>query len=301
MALLSRRFDGIDGSHHQPDAGPLDLRAVRAIPTDWFAWKATQSARYVDPTFASVRKQAIELGFRHRLWYHWLSPDVDPLAQAEHYLRTVGYWIPGDGVMLDAEEGGITVEDALVWLERVEATIQRPAAVYSGIYVAGGTMWRDPRIRTSKYGDRPMHLAAYVRTPERLQSLLELRKVAHLPIHAWQWSSDGPVPGVTGRCDMNEIVDLKAFDRACGVVTVAPNIITVPAKPAEVQEDDMVIITNAEQFFENAPGVVKFVLMDDGRLRHVGLLEWAARGQKDGVAWLNEHIIAAGIWEPTAT
>lgn len=277
---LVRRFDGMDGSHWQVDAGPVDMLALfRASQGNWIAWKATQSIAMVDPTFARKRQEAKAVGFRSRFFYHWLSSTRDVAAQVAHYLRTLGPLEVGEGVMLDAEEAGITVESCLAWLEGVEAVTRRPSDVYTGLYVAGGTIWRDPRIRMSKYGPRPMHLAAYI-SVSALTARLAAQGVAHLPVHAWQYSSDGPVPGVVGRCDMNSILDRAAFDRACGLDTPVPTPIPIPI-PVPLEDDPM--FNNSEPHtFDGVLypiGHVFYYIMSDGSKRHITRLsEVAARG-----------------------
>lgn len=294
------RLDGFDGSHWQKDAGPVDFAALRRS-TWWFAWKATQSIRGADPTFTWARNNVAPLGFRHRFFYHWLSSTTDVAAQADHYLRTVGTLAVGEGVMLDAEETGITEASCLAWLERVEAVIQRPSSVYTGLYVAGGTIWKSAKIRNSNFGPRPMHLAAYC-TRERLLELLKSTDTTALPIHAWQYSSNGPVPGITGRADMNTIIDPAIFDRSCGIVespAPAPAPIPIPVPPPQDDEDMATIITNNEQRLEAAPKVEKYVLMPNGKLRHLPLVEWQLLGQKEGVPldnWVLDTVL--GWWKP---
>ena len=231
------RLDGIDGSHYQPDAGPVDLGVVAAIPTFWWAWKATQSTSGRDPTFAAMWAKAAPL-FAQRLAYHWLSSTTDPVAQADHFLSV---WDHTGGAMLDAEEAGITVAGALAWCERVEATTKRPCVVYSGLYVSGGTIWKSAALRTSAYGARPFIVAAYVSEANLAARL----KATNSPDpHAWQYSSNGPVPGITGRCDMDMIHDRAAFDLACGLaatspppIETVPPVVVVPPKPST--EDTM--------------------------------------------------------------
>ncbi|HEX3087786.1 MAG TPA: GH25 family lysozyme, partial [Ilumatobacteraceae bacterium] len=110
------RLDGADLSHYQYDHGPIDWPTLRAS-TWWVAHKATQGVTYVDPKFATAWPE-MAVGFTHRLAYHWLSPGADPAQQAAHFLDT---WDRSGGAMLDAEEGGITVAQALTWLRTVEA------------------------------------------------------------------------------------------------------------------------------------------------------------------------------------
>jgi GH25 family lysozyme M1 (1,4-beta-N-acetylmuramidase) len=292
LGQLLHRLDGIDGSHWQPDAGPLDLPKTREA-TQWIAWKATQGTAYVDPTFRNVRRQVADLKFRNRLFYHWLTPTASATTQANHYLKTLGPLNPGDGVMLDAEESGITELTCLAWLNAVEAVTRRPASVYTGLYVAGGTLWKSPRIRQSQYGPRPMHLAAYL-TPQKLWDRLKATGTTLYPIHAWQWSSNGPAPGVTGRCDLNQVIDRDIYDRACGIPEKpAPEPAPEPAPVSE--EDDVDIATNAEQWGSFAPGVAKMVVTSSGKLRHISGPEWKARGSLYGNELSNEDIYLLGM------
>lgn len=282
--VLIRRFDGMDGSHYQPDAGPMDLAKTRAASAgDWIAWKCSQSINYVDPTFRNVRVQVSALGFKYRMFYHWLSSTTDPAAQAAWFLKCMGTWADGEGAMLDAEEAGITVDKCLVVLEAVEAVTHRPMSVYTGIYVAGGTIWKDPRIRTSKYGDRPMHLAAYISTTS-LDSRLRAAGVRDLPIHAWQYSSITPVPGIAGiHVDNNAVLDFASMDRAVNahmapapVPVPTPTPTPVPAPPAS-QVDSKIMVTVFHLIDSKAQFIGLSVLNSNGE--HVAVMvEWTGPG-----------------------
>lgn len=310
-AKYVQRLDCIDGSHYQPDAGPYNLATVRSASLgDTLMWKATQSTAYVDPTFRKIRAEALAVGFKMRLWYHWLSSTTNPLNQAAHYIRTIGELPPGEGVMLDAEENGITEMSCLQWCQAVEEHTKRPCSIYTGLYVAGGKLWQSQALRNSKYGPRPMHLAAYISRASLLARMTSLG-VLHLPMHAWQWSSNGPVPGITGRCDMNTIVDMDIFRRACSLAgpvpipptptPVPPTIPTpVPPTPSDFdnEESNMIIITNKEQFFNAAPNVWKALLLANGKLRYIAsLAEYNARTSTvhTEIAWTNAEIAAAGV------
>jgi GH25 family lysozyme M1 (1,4-beta-N-acetylmuramidase) len=169
VASPSIRFDGADISHYQDDAGPIDWDALRAAG-GWIAFKATQGLHYVDPTFLAHRDASRAHAFTHRIFYHWLDPNADPVAQAVHFLSVVGRLEPGEGVMLDVEQAGVTAAQVLAWCQFVESVTKRPVIVYTGAYVAGGTVWQSTTIRFSPYGPRPMHLAAYT-TETRMRSL----------------------------------------------------------------------------------------------------------------------------------
>lgn len=214
------RLDGFDGAHYQTAQAEPNLAATLLAGLWWIAWKATQSTAYVDPTFARIR--SAWTGFRMRGMYHWLSSTSDVAAQAAHYLRTVGSLARGEFVMLDAEEKGITVAMCLLWCKLVEAVTHRPVVIYTGLYVAGGTIWRSPELRMSKYGPRPFIVAAYVTEANLTARMVQTGALPKFPRDGWQFSSNGPVPGVTGRCDMDQIDNVAAFELACEISHIVP-------------------------------------------------------------------------------
>lgn len=236
--------DGHDGSHYQPDAGPMDLAVLHAIPMDWLGWKTTQSDKGVDRSFAGVDAVAEQIGFRWFLPYGWLSSTTDPHAQADNYLVHCGKIRSGKGAMIDAEEKGITVAKVVAKAERIEEEFKRPASIYTGLYVAGGTIWRSEEVRNSAYGLRPMHLAAYVTRANLLQRLTDLG-LLELAMHMWQWSSNGilttgqHLPGITGRADLNTVVTPSMMDLACGITSAPiPKPLPIPV-PQPSTEDVM--------------------------------------------------------------
>jgi len=302
---MTWRFDGADVSHYQDEAGALINFDELRTAGSWFATKATQRDNYVDPTMARHRSEAHRVGFRHVGLYHWLSPTTEATIerQVARYWKTIGGLSRGEFAMLDAEQVGITEQSAWEWLVTLEDLTHRPTAVYTGVYVAGGNIWRSDRIRNSNYGPRPMHLAAYM-TQERLAALLIKLGIQHLSIDANHFGSSGilptggTVPGVTGRCDMNQINDIPKFDKAAGIT----------AQP--IGEDMDSYVTNAEaREFQGATypaGNIKYLLMSDGRPRRVTGTELRARGvdtsdlTKFGVPLTNaEFDELGGDWTPT--
>lgn len=227
LSAVPIRLDGPDVSHHNYDAGPLDWDQVAAAPCTFGASKLTQSTGYLDPTGAHSRAEMARVKLRHRGLYHWLSSTTDVIGQALWFLKNLGPLLPGEYTMLDAEEAGITQAKCLQWCLIVEAHTKRPVVIYTGAYVAGGTIWQNTELRHSVYGVRPFILAAYT-TEAKAKALPGVKAY---PWQAWQFSSNGPVPGVTGRCDMNRRDDTDAFDLAAGVTL----------SPVPTTEDDMKI------------------------------------------------------------
>lgn len=282
LADLVPRADGHDGSHYQVDAGrnaganpPVDLDALRRTPMAWLAWKVSQSDKGRDPTFPDIDTRAEALDFRNFFGYGWLSSTTDPYAQADNFLRGYGKKRAGKGAMIDAEEKNITVEKFVMKAERIEEELRQPCVGYMGIYVAGGTIFTDPRVRESAYGIRPVIVAAYV-TASNLFARLKQMGLLELTIDGWQWTSNGvlmdgrKLPGIIGRADIDAVLDWNAMDRASGRVAVP--------QPIPVQGDDMLeLITN--DIYPN-PGYSVWALMDDGTKRGISPAEYTARGMR---------------------
>jgi len=276
------RLDGIDVSHYQ---GHVDWHAAAAAGIWWGAAKATQSISYLDPTFTTNRLGMFSAGLRHRGLYHWLDHASDPFAQANWYLTKIGQLDVGEFALLDAEEVGITVSEVLQWCSIIEAHTLRPVAVYSGAYVAAGSIWTDPRVRTSPYGPRPMALAAYVNEA----AALALPGVATHPWDSWQFTSGASAPYVPTRFDGNRVDHPAAYDLAAGL-----NQPPAPTPTPAEEEDSMDIVTNSETFLTSAPNVAKFVVKSDGSLRHITYTEWVARGSLPGNPLTNAQILELG-------
>ena len=67
-----------------------------------------------------------------------------------------------------------------------------------------------------------------------------------------------------------------------------------PVPPIEIEDLNMPVCTNAEVFGGFAPLIVKWVVMSNGSLRHIGEPEWHARGSEIGTRLSNADIKALG-------
>lgn len=266
------RLDGIDVSHHQ---GPIDWHTAAASGIWWGATKATQSVAYTDPTLTVNRAGMAAVNLRHRGLYHWLSPASDPIVQARWFLTKIGRLDVGEFALLDAEEDGVTVSKVVQWCDTVEAATHRPCAVYTGAFVAG--IWTDPRVRTSRYGRRPMALAAYT-TEAKARAL---PGVKDHPWDSWQFTSTATVPGVSTKVDGNRIDSVGVYDLAAG-----RHLQPAPTFPTVLQEDDMRLLTNGEPrdihdgHGPYAAGVVFYELDSDDAVTHI-------EGSPRGIAIVN--------------
>jgi GH25 family lysozyme M1 (1,4-beta-N-acetylmuramidase) len=232
VAVAKPRLDGIDTSHHQWDAGLMNLAVTEKALLNGGAFgtvigiKATQSTGYVDPTFARTRDAAHAAGFDSVLPYHWLSSTSDPVKQAHYFLETVGDWRDFEGAMLDDEEAGVTEEMTLEWWNVVDRELDGWGANYTGAYVAGGGIYQSTRIHTER---RARWLAAYTSEAK----MRALPGVARFAPDMWQFSSNGPVPGVTGRCDENRVDNFALLHSICPARTAAPPPVPPTVPPVE--------------------------------------------------------------------
>lgn len=211
------RRDGIDVSRfqHPPyQSAPVDWLAVKNAGVEWVAYQALKGES-LDPSFAYNRSECARLNFKYRMAYGYPTTLLAPNQptgmpwdqQAQLFVRTVGALLPGEGVMCDAEVEGITEALTLTWLNVVEAQTHKPSAVYTGGYVAGGTLWRSSNIYN---GHRARVFAAYSSEEEA-----RTRHAAGIPWDAWQYSGSGNCPGVLGACDLDQVDNNAAFDRVC--------------------------------------------------------------------------------------
>lgn len=217
--MSTPRRDAIDVSHWQ---GQNINWPTVARHVDTAAIKATEGNFGTDKAFMRNRAGMAAAGIHCRFLYHWLSPAITAKAQASHFLRIIGGLAPGEGVLLDVEEPGVTAKLAAEWCAIVEAQTGRPCAVYTGVFTARSTIWPDPVLFN---GTRARWLAAYV--PEAIARA----KAAPHQWDAWQWTSSGTCPGVSDpTIDLNQIDRPERLDACCG--HHAP-------RPEPLEDDDM--------------------------------------------------------------
>ena len=226
--MATPRTDGIDTSHYQDlsfDTGPL--------PALKFAMhKVSEGGRYRDPDlFDFTTRYRNSPQVEHVGFYHWLRSDWSVEAQVQNFLgalgSTVGGVLAGEFVVIDWERtyvkaGAVTKgvigrnltralpDPTPADVEKFRAAVagflgdKNRVAVYSAPWVNGFTAWRKANPHT------PLFLANY-----RTNKLLPFNGWAESErwnATAWQWSSSAQVPGIVGRCDVNQARDYGWFD-----------------------------------------------------------------------------------------
>lgn len=211
------RIDGIDVSEYQEK---IDWVSVKKAGIDWVAMRATLGTKKVDARFYENRVGTEIMKFRHRLFYHFMTPSSpsrskiprlridDAKKQAAHFLNVAKTLKPGEGVILDVEHDLLHVDQVLAWCQIVEAALGRPVSIYTGVYVSGGSIWRSKKIFD---GTRPRILAAYI------DEKLARERSAPFIWDAWQWTDRGRFSGVKTLVDLDQVDDVFAFDKICGL------------------------------------------------------------------------------------
>lgn len=179
--------EGIDVSGYQPNT---DWPKVKASGRAFAIVKATENTGYVNPYFKQDWAGIKSVGML-RGAYHYFHADTDPIAQANHFLTTMGPLddddLPG---VLDLEEAmgqssATIAKRALAWLEHVEKATGKTPIIYTG-----PSFW-DTNVAAPGFTKYPLWIANYgVMCP----SVPGEWKTFQL----WQYTSTGPVPGVQG-------------------------------------------------------------------------------------------------------
>jgi lysozyme len=124
----------VDLSHH--NASPNFVQAFAGGITG-VLHKATEGLGFVDPEYAARRGPAQAAGL---MWgaYHFGTGD-DPVAQADHFLQTIGPDNAGMLLVLDFEENtngsSMSLDQARAFVSRIQDQAGRWPGLYSGSYV----------------------------------------------------------------------------------------------------------------------------------------------------------------------
>ena len=190
-------YEGIDVSHYQ---GTVDWTQVKAAGIHFAFAKATQGTANVDPEFAA-NWQGMRAAGLVRGAYHYLDPDQDATAQAEHFLATVQLEAGDLPPVLDVEVAeGMSVEGldaaARTWLEKVAAATGVQPILYSD------ESFLDTELAQG-FGAYPLWIAAYSETPPAPPS-------GWTAWTFWQFSETGQVSGVDGAVDRDRYQGTEA-------------------------------------------------------------------------------------------
>ena len=197
-------LEGIDVSHWDDT---IDWDQVKASGRAFAIAKATEGTTYVDPQFsanwAAMKKAGVTRGA-----YHFFHSNVDPVAEADHFLETMGPLEPGDlpptlDLEVDDGESGATVTStAIQWLDRVADKTGMKPILYTGPSFVNDTLGSPAGLDTHAL----LWVANWgVTCPD-----------VPAPFTSWgfwQYDDKGTVPGIGGEVDL-DVFDGTAADLA---------------------------------------------------------------------------------------
>ena len=137
---LMMRTLGVDVSHWE---GSINWKL--AAPTIGFAYyKCTDGVRYVDQQFHANRQGCSAAGLAHAP-YHFYQPALDPLTQAEFFIRTAGKAYQRYIVDLETPERQEDLPQRLLaFLQKVEQLTGIKPAIYTSPGYWNDFVWPHP-------------------------------------------------------------------------------------------------------------------------------------------------------------
>lgn len=127
-------LEGIDISHWD---GAIDWVKVKASGRAFAFAKATEGTSYVDNTFAANWAGMKQAGVV-RSAYHFFHANMDPIAEANHFLQTMGTLEAGDLPptldleVTDSQSAAKITATAIQWLDAVAAATGTTPILYTG-------------------------------------------------------------------------------------------------------------------------------------------------------------------------
>ncbi len=194
--------EGIDVSHWQ---GVIDWTKVHGARKRFAYIKASDGTSFVDDRYAANRAGAKAAGLDVGA-YHFARPDAtagDAVAEADHFVDTAA-WSRGELLpVLDLEQaGGLSVDALQTWVRTFLGRVAERTGVRAIIYVSpsfwttrmGDTTW------FADHGYQAIWIAHWTsaEAPRMPASDWSSRGWTY-----WQYSSDGSVPGISGRVDLD--------------------------------------------------------------------------------------------------
>jgi lysozyme len=195
-------IEGIDVSHWQDT---ILWPQVAAAGKQFAFMKASEGVKYVDPTYTTNRAQANMNGIKVGA-YHFAKPDTttgDAVAEADHFIATAN-WSTGDLLpVLDLEvTGGLGTTKLQNWvrafLDRIYTQTGERAMIYTS-----PNFWKTNMGDTTSFaaaGYRTLWIAHWTTAPS---ATVPAANWGGTGWTFWQYTSDGSVPGITGRVDLD--------------------------------------------------------------------------------------------------
>ena len=194
--------EGIDISHWQ---GVIDWSKVAAAGKKFAFMKASEDIDFVDNTYVTNRAQARAAGLLVGA-YHFAQPSTganDAIAEADHFVDTAQP-VSGDLIpVLDLERSGSLSQVALTtWVQAFLGRVFERVGVHAAIYVSP-SFWRNYMGDTTWFALNGYDILWVAHWTTGVAPSVPGANWAGDGWTFWQYTSDGVVPGITGRVDLN--------------------------------------------------------------------------------------------------
>ena len=196
------RTEGIDVSHWQ---NTIDWNAVWAAGKKFTYIKASEDIDYVDPLYTTNRTRAKAAGLLVGA-YHFAQPSTeagDAVAEANHYVDTA---TPASGDLLpvlDLERsGGLTQTNLTAWVRAYLQRIYERTGVRAVIYCSP-SFWKNYLGDTTWFAANGYKILWVAHWTTASQPTVPAAAWGGNNWTFWQYTSDGSVPGISGRVDLN--------------------------------------------------------------------------------------------------
>jgi len=227
----------IDLSHH--NTIPSSLQPAKDFGVWAVIHKLTENTGYTDPKVDARYFLAKQAGM---LWglYHFIRPG-NIARQADFFVSqadTLGVADDATLYALDYEDSGVSLDDALTFMRRVEENTGHKPVLYSG-HVLKEALGGKPDEEISSY---LLWLAQYSSSPDL--------PVGFDDYWLWQFSEQGSIPGIDPPVDLNAyqgtIESLRAEWSGSGEPSPAPEPETVVSITIAAPPGVTVVVHNEE-------------------------------------------------------
>ncbi len=196
------RLEGIDVSHWQ---GTIDWAKVRAAGKKFAYIKASEHTTFVDDTYQTNRSRAKSAGLKVGA-YHFARPNIgttDAYAEADHFIETAD-WTSGElRPVLDLEDtGGLTSSALQTWVKAFVQRIYDRTGVRAVIYVSPA-FWSSKMGNSTWFAKNGYDVLWIAHWTTAGSPSIPAENWGGKSWTFWQYTSDGSVPGISGRVDLD--------------------------------------------------------------------------------------------------
>jgi GH25 family lysozyme M1 (1,4-beta-N-acetylmuramidase) len=220
-------LEGIDVSHYQ---NTIDWTKVAAAGKKFAIIKATDGliqngSLFVDPQYATNHARAKAVG----LWtgaYHYARPDTSPndaIVEANHFVSIMNLGV-GDLIpALDLEEsGGLSVAALQAWVTAFLGQVTAKIGARPMIYTSPN-FWKTAMGDTRALADAG-YATLWVAHWGVASPTVPAQNWGGRGWTFWQYTSDGSVPGIAGRVDLDRFNGTDLATQAYSVFRLAASL-----------------------------------------------------------------------------